>query len=378
MDTQPSHPWQVMYPPLQRHDHGWLDVGDGHQVYWEACGDPAGAPALFLHGGPGAGCTESDRRWFDPAHYRIVLMDQRGAGRSRPHRELQANSLQHLIGDIEALRLHLDIERWLIFGGSWGATLALAYAQGQPQRVSALVLRGVFLATAAEREWLYAPAGIARLRPAQWQRLIAKLPLAQSPHPNPDPNLILNPDPKQNLNSDLIDAFFRQLHCGQRTTELETARAWLQWEQDLMEPKASEPQIAELPQVGTSIDDKDKDKDNDEDAVLASAHIGLHYARHAYFLEERQLLAQAARLQDIPGVIVQGRDDRVTPPAAAIALHHAWPGSLLHLVDGAGHASSHPALAKQLIAATDFFRDAHCGPDQNAMETSNARPEARH
>lgn len=329
MDTQPSHPWQVMYPPLQRHDHGWLDVGDGHQVYWEACGNPAGAPALFLHGGPGAGCTASDRRWFDPAHYRILLLDQRGAGRSRPQGRLQANTTGHLAGDIEALRLHLAIEQWLVFGGSWGATLALAYAQSHPQRVSALVLRGVFLATTRERDWLYSAAGVARLQPEQWQSLVSQLP------------------PSQCL--DMVEAFSQQLCCGQLTTELDAARAWLQWEQDLMGQEGPGPRTAAA----------------DEAVALASARIGVHFARHAYFLEESQLLAQAPRLSGIPGVIVQGTDDLVTPPAAATALHRAWPGSLLHLVDGAGHASSHPALAKQLIAATDFFRGAQSclGPE---------------
>lgn len=344
MDTQPSHPWQVMYPPLQRHDHGWLDVGDGHQVYWEACGNPAGAPALFLHGGPGAGCSASDRRWFDPAHYRILLLDQRGAGRSRPLGRLQANTTCHLVSDIEALRAHLDIGQWLVFGGSWGATLALAYAQSHPRRVSAMVLRGVFLATLGERRWIYSPAGAARLRPAQWQRLISSVPPSQCP--------------------DLVDAFSQPLACGQRAAELDAARAWLQWEQDLMEPQPSALPASAGPPVGVSMDD--------EDAILAAARIGVHFAREAYFLDEGQLLAQAARLRGIPGVIVQGVDDQVTLPAAAMALHRAWPGSQLRLVDGAGHASSHPALARQLIAATDSFRGCHSHSSQNFLETSHA------
>ncbi len=359
MDTQPSHPWQVMYPPLQRHDHGWLDVGDGHQVYWEVCGNPSGTPALFLHGGPGAGCSDSDRRWFDPAHFRIVLLDQRGAGRSWPQGRIEANTTGHLVRDIEALRMHLQVEQWLVCGGSWGATLALAYAQSHPQQVSALVLRGVFTATAPEREWLYSPAGIARLRPEQWQRLIAKLPPQTR-----------RPGPERKSDLELVDAFSRQLHCGQRTAEVEAARAWLRWEQDLMGPDVSGLRVAGVPRAGTSADNEDANT-----AALASARIGVHFARHAYFLTESQLLAQSGRTRGIPGVIVQGSDDRVTPPAAAIALHHAWPGSLLRLVDDAGHASSHPALAKQLIAATDFFRDAQSHSNQKTMETSNA---ARH
>ena len=327
MDTQPSHAWQRMYPPLQAHAQGWLEVGDGHQVFWEACGNPLGAPALFVHGGPGAGCTSDDRRWFDPRHYRIVLLDQRGAGRSLPSGRLVANDTEHLLCDMEALRRHLRIERWLLFGGSWGATLALAYAERHPQRVRALVLRGVFTATVRERRWLYTVAGVAALHPRAWRRFTATIPLSQR--------------------DDLLGAFAAQLHCGDAATERAAAEAWLQWEQDLMDLEAP---AAPAP---------NRQRPGDDGAApaiaLAAARIGVHFARHNHFLDDAQLLAHAALLRTVPGTIVQGARDLVTPPAAARALHCAWPGSRLLQLDAAGHASSHSAMAQQLIAATDAF-----------------------
>ena len=342
MDDHGDHPWRWIYPPLQCHDHGWLDVGDGHEVYWEVCGNPLGAPALFVHGGPGAGCSRADRRWFDPAHYRIVLFDQRGAGRSRPLGCLRANTTHHLVCDIEALRTHLGIDRWLVLGGSWGATLALAYGQSHPQRVPALVLRGVFLATRAEQRWLYTRQGAAMSRPSAWRRLTSVLP---SPLP-----------------LDAVEAFSRQLHCGQMAAERDAARAWLQWEQDLMEPEPIGPRTTPVAMRSP------RPPSIDENAGLATARIGVHFARHHYFLNEGQLLAHPSRLREVAGVIVQGERDLVTPAAAAASLHRAWPGSQLRLLPAAGHATSHPVLAKHLIAVTDFFRD----PPSNSRETSNA------
>ena len=321
MDTRPTHAWQSMYPPLQSHAQGWLDVGEGHEVYWEECGNPLGQPALFVHGGPGAGCTPDDRRWFDPQRWRIVLFDQRGAGRSRPLGHLAANTTGHLVADMESLRHHLRIERWLLFGGSWGATLALAYAQQHPGRVLALVLRGVFTATAQELRWLVTAAGAAVLHRAAWQRLNAALATPSD--------------------ADLLGALAARLHCGDPAIEHTAAQAWLQWEQDLMDLEAGMPQAAACRTADA--------------AALAMARIGVHFARHAYFLEEGQLLAQAARLHGVPGLIVQGQRDLVTPPSAALALHRAWRGSRLQRTADAGHPSTHPALAAQLIQATDHF-----------------------
>ena len=297
MDDAPVHAWQSLYPPLACHAQGWLEVGDGHAMYWEASGNPLGAPALFVHGGPGAGCTPDDRRWFDPARYRIVLFDQRGAGASLPSGALADNTTAHLRRDMEALRQHLGIERWLLFGGSWGATLALAYAQAHPQRVSALVLRGVFTATVRESLALYGEHG------RQWL-------------------------------SDLEQRLHGPDECVCQAAALE----WVQWEEALMSERAGEGEGA-------------------NPARLAMARIGVHCARHAWFLDEAQLLRDAHRLREIPGVIVQGAHDRVTPPAAGLALHRAWPASRWRPVDGAGHSSRHPEVARELIAATDTFAD---------------------
>jgi proline iminopeptidase len=326
--TGGSHAWQWMYPPLQCHAQGWLEVGDGHEIYWEACGNPLGLPALFVHGGPGAGCTPEDRRWFDPRRYRIVLFDQRGTGRSRPLGELRANTTAHLVRDMEALRRHLRIGQWLLFGGSWGAALALAYAQQHPGQVRALVLRGVFTATERERQWLYSPRGAALAYPAAWQRLTATI--AAPGRGNP------------------LNALAACLHDGEPSIEQATAQAWLQWEQDLMDlegvnslqpahPRAPPPRAP----AGAM--------------ALAAARIGVHFARHEFFLREGELLRNAGRLADVPGVIVQGQRDRVTPPAAAEALQAGWPHSRLVRVAAAGHASTHGEMARRLIAATDEF-----------------------
>ena len=323
MDTPLTHAWQSMYPPLQSHAQGWLDVGDGHEVYWQECGNPLGQPALFVHGGPGAGCTADDRRWFDPQRWRIVLFDQRGAGRSRPRGGLIANDTEHLLRDMETLRRHLHIERWLLFGGSWGSTLALAYAEQHPDRVHALVLRGVFTATASEQRWLYSAQGAAALYSAAWQQLTATIAPASR--------------------ADMARALMVQMHSGDPATEQAAAQAWLQWEQDLMDLEAPVPQAPARQRL------------RDDGAALATARIGAHFACHAFFLEEGQLLAQADRLRDLPGVIVQGAKDLVTPPAAARALHRAWPGSRLQRIDAAGHASSQPAMAAALVRATDHF-----------------------
>jgi len=341
LDSHPTHAWQVLHPPLQTSASGWLDVGDGHRMYWEAAGHPRAPAALFVHGGPGTGCSANDRRWFDPRRWRIVLFDQRGAGRSLPRAGLAANDTPHLVADMEALREHLGIERWLLFGGSWGATLALAYAEQHPRRVTGLVLRGVFTATRAERCWLYGARGAARHHPAAWQRLHAAAGAA----------------PGQGL----LEALHVRLHAG-GTACRAAAQAWWRWEHDLMDAETTGPAPAP-PAV-------------DDDAALAHARIGVHYARRDWFLEPGQLLARASCLQGLPGVIVQGSRDLVTPPAAARALHAAWPGAQWQEVSAAGHASSHPAIARQLVAATDAFADT--ASPTTPQEAADARPASPH
>lgn len=311
VSSQPVHAWQSLYPPVLAHACGWLAVDGGHRVYWEECGNPLGLPALFVHGGPGAGCRPDDRRWFDPQRYRIVLFDQRGSGRSQPLARLARNRTPLLLQDMEQLRRHLGIGRWLLLGGSWGATLAIAYAQRHPAHVAALVLRGVFTATARERRWLYGPAGAALRQPEAWCRFSggAGRPLAP---------------------------LARSLRSADPTQRQRAARAWLQWEQEI--DGAVTAPAGKL-----------------DEAALAMARIGLHYARHAFFVSGEHLLARATRLARIPGVIVQGAQDRITPGFAAARLHQAWSGSELQLLPHAGHASSDPAAARALVAATDAF-----------------------
>jgi proline iminopeptidase len=323
-----SHAWQWMYPPVQCHAQGWLAVGDGHELYWETCGNSMGVPALFVHGGPGVGCTPDDRRWFDPRHYRIVLFDQRGTGRSRPCGELRANTTSHLVADIEALRRHLRIDRWLLFGGSWGATLSLAYAQRHPEHVRALVLRGVFTASAHERRWLYSPHGAALAYPAAWRRLTATI----APQGRVDP----------------LQALAERLQSNEPTIGQATAQAWLQWEQELMDLEVSDP----LQELHAKAPQR---RSLSGAQALAAARIGVHFARHEFFLHEGELLERAGRMSEIPGIIVQGQRDSVTPIAAAEALQPAWPGSRLIRVPGAGHASTHGEMARRLIEATDHF-----------------------
>ena len=333
MGDTPTHAWQLLHPPLACHDSGWLEVGEGHAIYWECSGHPSAPAALFLHGGPGAASRPEDRRWFDPQRWRIVLFDQRGCGRARAADPLHANTTPHLVADIEALRLHLGTPSWLLFGGSWGATLALAYAQQHPQRVRGLVLRGVFTATRAEAAWLYGPHGAARHHPAAWQRLLQSA-LSRS-------------------GDDLLDAMQARLEGTAEEAQV-AAQAWWRWEQDLMAAEST--LVAPLPPCADS-------------QALAYARIGVHYARHHWFIEEGQLLAGAARLRGLPGSVVQGLRDLVTPPPAARALQQAWPDAQWHEVRAAGHAASHPFITRQLIAATDAMAA--------ATETHHALP-ARH
>lgn len=309
--NQPLHAWQSLYPPVQAHACGWLPPDGGHRIYWEECGHPAGLPALFVHGGPGAGCRPDDRRWFDPQRYRIVLFDQRGSGRSQPLGRLAHNRTPLLVRDMERLRRHLRVDRWLLLGGSWGATLALAYAQRHAAQVAALVLRGPFAATARERRWLYGPKGAAARQPDAWRRFSdgSSRPLA---------------------------LLAQRLRSADPARREQAARAWLDWEPELDGAAASPARALDEP-------------------AMAMARIGLHYARHAFFVSGERLLARAGRLSGIPAVIVQGEQDRITPGFAAAGLHAAWPGCELHRLPDAGHASSEPAVAKALIEASDAF-----------------------
>lgn len=308
-----------LYPAIEPYEHGYLATDDGHRVYFELCGNPKGQPVVFLHGGPGAGCAPEHRRLFDPERYRILLFDQRGCGRSTPHAALDNNTTWHLVEDIESLRQRLGVERWLVFGGSWGSTLALAYAQAHPQRVSGLILRGIFTVRAAELRWYY-QEGASWLFPDLWEAFLAPIP--------------------EDERQDLIAAYRRRLVSDDPATRLAAAKAWSLWEGRT---------IRLLPDMELA------DHFGGDTFALAFARIENHYFTHAGFLREGQLLAEAHRLAGIPGVIIQGRYDLATPVRTAWDLHKAWPDADFLLVPDAGHAFNEPGIQTALLDATDRF-----------------------
>ncbi|MBV7705388.1 prolyl aminopeptidase [Nocardia sp. 852002-20019_SCH5090214] len=317
---------RTLYPPLEPYREGMLDVGDGQHIYWEESGNPDGKPVVFLHGGPGGGTDPMHRQFFDPAAYRIVLFDQRGCGRSTPHvadgASLEVNTTWHLVADIERLRTHLGIERWQVFGGSWGSTLALAYAQTHPERVTEMVLRGVFLLRRKEIDWYYnGAAGF--VYPDEWEKYLAPIPDGER-------------------DGDLVAAYHRLLHSPDQDVATAAAVAWSSWE------GATSSLLPQPERVAESAEPR---------FALAFARIENHYFVHGGFLEENQLLRDIDRIAHIPAVIVQGRHDIVCPAVSAWDLHRAWPGSRLHLVADAGHAAAEPGTTHHLIEATDEFRD---------------------
>jgi len=307
-----------LYPPIEPFESGFLEVGDGHRVYFERCGDPAGAPAVFLHGGPGAGCSPAQRRLFDPKRYCVTLFDQRGCGRSTPHASLKTNTTWDLVADIEKLRAKFGHECWQVFGGSWGSTLALAYAETHPARVSALVVRGVFTATRPEIDWYY-QGGASWLFPDLWEGFLAPIPEAER--------------------GDLVAAYRRRLTGDDEAARLEAAKAWSLWEAGT---------ITLLPNALAAQFGEDR-------YALAFARIENHYFTHDSWLADDQLIRDARRLTDIPGVIVQGRYDVATPMRSAWRLSKAWPKARFEVVADAGHAFDEPGILDALIRATDEF-----------------------
>lgn len=309
-----------LYPDIEPYRSEHFPVGDGHVLYIEECGNPDGLPAVFLHGGPGAGLSPSQRRYFDPARWRIVLFDQRGAGKSTPFASLEANTTQHLVQDIESIRAHLGIERWLVFGGSWGSTLALAYAQAHPDRVTGLVLRGIFLARDEELRWFNEMDGGARcIFPERWARFRDFIPEAER--------------------GNMIEAYWRRLDGDDAAMRLAAAQAWSAYEGGSL----------------TLVHDPDAPGDFDEPHKATSlARLEVHYFRHGMFLQPEQLLREIGRIRHIPGVIVHGRYDIICPVKTAFELHQAWPEAECHIVL-AGHSSSDPAIVDKLVEATDAF-----------------------
>jgi proline iminopeptidase len=310
---------RTFYPEIEAYESGYLDVGDGHTIYWERSGTRGAKPVVFLHGGPGGGFSPSHRRLFDPKLYDVMLFDQRGCGKSRPHASIDANTTWHLVADIERLREMMGVDQWQVFGGSWGSTLALAYAEAHPERVSELVLRGIYLLTRAEMDWYY-QFGVSELFPDKWERFLAPIPEGER--------------------GDMMAAYRRRLTSDDRAVQIEAALAWSQWEGQT---------ITLLPEPSTS------DVFGEDEFALAFARIENHYFTHKGWLDENQLLRDASRLKDIPGTIVHGRYDMPCPARFAWALHKAWPKADFHLIEGAGHAYSEPGILDQLIRATDRY-----------------------
>jgi proline iminopeptidase len=311
---------RTLYPGIEPYRSGMLRVSPVHQIYWEESGNPRGKPAVFVHGGPGAGADARSRRFFNPRKYRIVAFDQRGCGRSRPHASLVDNTTPHLVADMERLRKHLAIEKWLVFGGSWGSTLALAYSQAHPQHVTELVLRGIFMLRDWEIHWFY-QHGASAIFPDKWENYIAGIPTTEQ--------------------GDLVQAFYKRLTSRNRGTRLKAAKAWSVWEGSTSYLQVNEANVASW---------------NADDFAIAVARIECHYfVNKGFFKREDQLLRGVRRIRHIPGVIVQGRYDVVCPMRSAWDLHRAWPEADFRIVPDAGHSALEPGNTHELISATDRF-----------------------
>lgn len=317
---------RALYPSLRPFHTGRLRVSALHELYYEQCGNPQGKPAVFLHGGPGGGINPGMRRFFNPERYHIVLFDQRGCGDSRPHAELRENTTWDLVSDIEVLRKHLGIERWQVFGGSWGSTLALAYSQRHPERVSELVLRGIFLLRRSELEWFYQdPLGAGSIFPDMWEQYVAEIPAAER--------------------GDMMQAYYRRLTSEDPATRAAAARAWSTWEGATSFLRINPGFVAKF--------------ENPEFAA-AFARIECHYFINRGFLEhDAQLLRDVERIRGIPAVIVQGRYDIVCPLRSAWDLHRAWPEADFQIVPDAGHSALESGTTRALVAATDRFAHLH-------------------
>ncbi|MCP5146057.1 MAG: prolyl aminopeptidase [Gammaproteobacteria bacterium] len=310
-----------LYPPIAPFDQGFLKVSDIHTLYYEQSGNPAGKPVVVLHGGPGAGCSPRMRQFFDPGRYRVILFDQRGCGRSTPHACLEQNTTWDLVADIERLRELLEIERWQVFGGSWGSALALAYAQTHPDRISELVLRGIFTLQQSELDWFY-QSGAGEIYPDAFEDYLRPIPVAER--------------------HDMVHAYHRRLTSSDPKVQLEAARAWSRWEGC----------TSHLQTSSTLMETFQHDA-----FVLAFARIECHYfVNHGFFSEDGYLLKNIDRIRHLPAVIVQGRYDVVCPMVTAWRLHRAWPEARFEVVPDAGHAAFEPGIQQALLAATDEFR----------------------
>jgi len=314
---------RTLYPAIEPYDTGMLDVGDGHRLYWELSGNPHGKPVVFLHGGPGGGSSPDHRRQFNPEKYKILVFDQRGCGKSTPYASLEKNTTWDLVSDIEKLRVEVSkVEKWQVFGGSWGSTLALAYAQTHPERVSELVLRGIFLFDQYEIDWMYKAGGASQVYPDKFEDFLAMIP--------------------QSEQGDLVEAYRKRLTGSDKSAQLAAAQAWSKWEGDI---------VTLLPSPSTI------EHFTSPEVAVAVARIENHYMANHGWLEEGQLLAGAKKLSSIPGVIVQGRHDTCTPPIAAWRLARAWAQVELNIIPDAGHLFNEPGNLDALVRATDKFAE---------------------
>jgi proline iminopeptidase len=310
---------RTLYPAIEPYETGMLETGDGHQVYYERVGKRGGTPAVFLHGGPGGGCSEKHRQLFSPDRYDVLLFDQRGCGRSKPYASLDNNTTWHLVDDIERLRKKFGVEKWLVYGGSWGSTLALAYAEKYPERTSALIVRGVYTVTEAELKWYY-QHGVSEMFPEKWERFLAPIPVDER--------------------HDLITAYRKRLVGSDKAKQLEAAKAWSIWEGETITLLPDETYSATFA---------------DAEFALAFARIENHYFHHKCWLDDGQLLHDAHKLKGIPGAIIHGRYDMPCPLRYAWELHKRWPDATYEVIEGAGHAYSEPGILDALIRAAERF-----------------------
>lgn len=308
---------QIFYPEIKPYQRHQIAVEPPHELYVDESGNPDGIPVLFVHGGPGAGCGKYDRRFFDPEVYRIVLFDQRGSGRSRPHAELEGNTTQKLVEDIEVIRTTLGIDKWVLFGGSWGSTLSLVYAQTYPERVLGLILRGIFLCRPEDIHWFY-QEGASRLFPDYWEDFVDQIPVEER--------------------DNLLAAYYRRLTGENQILQMSAAKTWSGWEGRTATLKPCQDVV---------------DSFTEPHRALSLARIEAHYFMNNSFLEPNQILRDAHKLAGIPGIIVHGRYDVICPLDNAYALHQAWPDSELIIIREAGHASREPGIVDALIRATD-------------------------
>lgn len=310
-----------LYPEIKPYKRHMLEVDDTHTLYIDESGTPDGIPILFIHGGPGAGCGKYDRRYYDPQKYRIILFDQRGAGRSTPHSELAENNTHALIGDIEKIRKHLNIEKWVLFGGSWGSTLALLYAESHPEHVSGMVLRGIFLCRQADISWFY-QNGADRIFPDYWADFVQVIPEAER--------------------NNILQAYYTRLTSDNEIAKMAAAKAWSLWEARCATLRPHPDVVKSFTQPHTA---------------MALARIEAHYFVNNTFIEEDQILKNSHKLEGIPGVIVHGRYDTICTLDNAYALHKHWPGSELQIIRDAGHSAQEPSIADALVKATNTMAE---------------------